>query len=490
MYNRQVCHSIIEIMLYHLSWSDSMLFSSTTFLFFFLPFAIVIYFTILKNKRKAQNIFLCLISIVFYAWGEPAFVFVMLFSILINYFLGLYIGKKERTNPKSKIALVIAIIINFSILFVFKYLSFTMTNICQLFGLNINIPNIALPIGISFFTFQAMSYVIDVYRGEEYQKNILNVGLYISFFPQLIAGPIVRYETVAHQINNRKESLDDFASGVYRFIIGLGKKVLLANTMAVVADTFFNGEVSNQSVLSAWVGAIAYTFQIFFDFSGYSDMAIGLGRMFGFHFLENFNYPYISTSITEFWRRWHISLGTWFRDYLYFPLGGSRVKSKFRLIFNLFIVWLLTGIWHGANWTFIAWGLLFFVLLVFEKLSGFQKFNKLKLLKYIYTMFFVVLGWVIFRADSIQDAFTYIVTMFGSTGSLVDNAALFYIKENAVCIFISVLASTPILKWFHNRFLHNRIGNVITAICLVGILFVSVVYIVKGTYNPFIYFNF
>lgn len=467
-----------------------MLFSSTTFLFFFLPFAIVIYYTILRNKRKAQNIFLCLISIVFYAWGEPAFVFVMLFSILINYFLGLLIGKKEQTVPRRKIALVIAIIINISILFVFKYLSFTLINISQLFGLNIVIPNIALPIGISFFTFQAMSYVIDVYRGEEYQKNILNVGLYISFFPQLIAGPIVRYETVAHQINYRKETLDDFASGVYRFIIGLGKKVLLANTMAVVADTFFNGEVSNQSVLSAWVGAIAYTFQIFFDFSGYSDMAIGLGRMFGFHFLENFHYPYISTSITEFWRRWHISLGTWFRDYLYFPLGGSRVKSKSRLIFNLFIVWLLTGIWHGANWTFIVWGLLFFVLLVFEKLSGFQKYNKLKPLKYIYTMLFVILGWVVFRADSIQEAITYIGTMFGSTGSLVDNAALFYIIENVVCIIISVLASTPIFRWVHKRFLHNRIGNVITAVFIIGILFASVVYIVKGTYNPFIYFNF
>jgi len=467
-----------------------MLFSSTTFLFFFLPFAIVIYYTILKNKRKAQNIFLCLISIVFYAWGEPAFVFIMLFSILINYFLGLFIGKKEQTDSKRKIALVIAIIINISILFVFKYLSFTLTNISQLFGLNVVIPNIALPIGISFFTFQAMSYVIDVYRGEEYQKNILNVGLYISFFPQLIAGPIVRYETVAHQINYRKETLDDFASGVYRFIIGLGKKVLLANTMAVVADTFFNGEVSNQSVLSAWVGAIAYTFQIFFDFSGYSDMAIGLGRMFGFHFLENFNYPYISTSITEFWRRWHISLGTWFRDYLYFPLGGSRVKSKSRLIFNLFIVWLLTGIWHGANWTFIVWGLLYFILLAFEKLSGFQKYNKLKPLKYIYTMLFVILGWVVFRADSIQEAFTYIGTMFGSTGSLVDNAALFYIKENVVCIFISVLASTPIFRWIQKRFFHNRIGNVITAVLIIGILFVSVVYIVKGTYNPFIYFNF
>lgn len=467
-----------------------MLFSSTTFLFFFLPFAIIIYYTVLRRKRKVKNIFLFLISILFYAWGEPAFAFIMLFSISLNYFLGLYIGKKERTNPKRKLALVIAIILNISVLFVFKYLSFTMNNINQLFGLELKIPNIALPIGISFFTFQAMSYVMDVYRGEEYQKNILNLGLYISFFPQLIAGPIVRYGTVAHQIYYRKETFDDFASGVFRFIIGLGKKVLLANTMAIVADTFFNGEISSQSVLSAWVGAIAYTIQIFFDFSGYSDMAIGLGRMFGFHFLENFYYPYISTSITEFWRRWHISLGAWFRDYLYFPLGGNRVKSKSRLVFNLFIVWLLTGIWHGANWTFFVWGLLFFVLLVFEKLSGFQKNDKFKPLKHIYTLFFIIIGWVVFRADSIQDALTYIGTMFGSTGLLVDNTALFYIKENIICILISVLASTPILKWFYKRFLQNRIGNVIIAISVAGILFVSVVYIVKGTYNPFIYFNF
>ena len=270
-----------------------MLFSSTTFLFFFLPFAITIYYTLLKNKRKAQNIFLCIISLIFYAWGEPMFVSLMLLSILFNYLFGLYIGKNKDDKSKRLIVLTVSIIFNLTLLFIFKYLSFTILNLNQLTGLSLNVPNITLPIGISFFTFQSMSYVIDVYRGEEYQKNVLNVGLYVSFFPQLIAGPIVRYETVAYQINHRKESFDDFANGVVRFIIGLGKKVLLANTMAVVADMFFDGKVSELSVLSAWIGAIAYTMQIFFDFSGYSDMAIGLGKIFGFHFLENFNYTYI-----------------------------------------------------------------------------------------------------------------------------------------------------------------------------------------------------
>ena len=359
-----------------------MLFSSSTFLFAFLPIVIFIYYVFLRNHRNLQNIFLLIASLIFYAWGEVAFVFVMMLSIIANYFFGLFVSRAKNTN-KKKLPLVLSIVFNLSILFVFKYLVFTLTNINALFGANLAIPNIALPIGISFFTFQAMSYVIDVYRGEEAQKSILNVGLYISFFPQLIAGPIVRYKTVAYQILHRKESFDDFSSGVCRFIIGMGKKVLLANSLAVVADAAFDGDIANTSASFAWLGAIAYTMQIFFDFSGYSDMAIGLGKMFGFKFLENFDYPYISGSITEFWRRWHISLGSWFRDYVYFPLGGSRVKSKGRLIFNLFVVWLLTGIWHGANWTFIIWGLMYFVLLVIEKLTGMHKSAKLKPLKHI-----------------------------------------------------------------------------------------------------------
>ena len=467
-----------------------MLFSSSTFLFAFLPIVIFVYYVFLRKYRSLQNVFLLISSLIFYAWGEITFVFVMMLSIVANYLFGLFVSKTKNTS-KKKLALVLSIVFNLSILFVFKYLVFTLTSINAIFGANISVPDIALPIGISFFTFQAMSYVIDVYRGEEVQKSILNVGLYISFFPQLIAGPIVRYNTVAHQILHRKESFDKFSSGVCRFIIGLGKKVLLANSMAVVADAAFNGDISNTSASFAWVGAIAYTMQIFFDFSGYSDMAIGLGRMFGFEFLENFNYPYISCSITEFWRRWQISLGTWFRDYVYFPLGGSRVKSKGRLILNLFIVWLLTGIWHGANWTFIVWGLMYFVLLVIEKLTGLHKTSKLKAIRYLYTTLFVVLGWVVFRADTLNDAVNYLGVMFGSNGVLIDNFTVFYCKENIVYFVAGLICCTPIIKYLYHKTINkNRIMPVLTAFSLIIIALLSVIYIIKGTYNPFIYFNF
>lgn len=467
-----------------------MLFSSSTFIFLFLPIVLFVYYVFLRKNRFLQNVFLLLASLVFYAWGEVAFVFVMIASIIANYFFGLFVSKAKNSSTK-RLSLILSIIFNLSILFVFKYLAFSLTNINALFGTGITVPDIALPIGISFFTFQAMSYVIDVYRGEEVQKNILNVGLYISFFPQLIAGPIVRYQTVALQIQNRKESFDDFSDGVCRFIIGMGKKVLLANSLAVVADAAFNGNISDTSASFAWLGAIAYTMQIFFDFSGYSDMAIGLGRMFGFRFLENFNYPYISTSITEFWRRWHISLGTWFRDYVYFPLGGSRVKSKSRLILNLFIVWLLTGIWHGANWTFIVWGLMYFVLLVIEKLTGLHKVEKFKILRWVYTLLFVVLGWVIFRADTLNDAFTYLGVMFGSNGILIDNFAIFYCKENIVYFLAGLICCTPVISYVYRKTINkNKLMPVFAGIALVVIATLSIIYNIKGTYNPFIYFNF
>ena len=467
-----------------------MLFSSSTFIFLFLPIVLFVYYVFLRKNRFLQNVFLLLASLVFYAWGEVAFVFVMIASIIANYFFGLFVSKAKNSSTK-RLTLILSVIFNLSILFVFKYLAFSLTNINALFKTSITVPDIALPIGISFFTFQAMSYVIDVYRGEKVQKNILNVGLYISFFPQLIAGPIVRYQTVALQIQNRKESFDDFSDGVCRFIIGMGKKVLLANSLAVVADAAFNGDISNTSASFAWLGAIAYTMQIFFDFSGYSDMAIGLGRMFGFKFLENFNYPYISTSITEFWRRWHISLGTWFRDYVYFPLGGSRVKSKSRLILNLFIVWLLTGIWHGANWTFIVWGLMYFVLLVIEKLTGLHKVEKFKILRWVYTLLFVVLGWVIFRADTLNDAFTYLGVMFGSNGILIDNFAIFYCKENIVYFLAGLICCTPVISYVYRKIINkNKLMPVFAGIALVVIAILSIIYIIKGTYNPFIYFNF
>ena len=344
-----------------------MLFSSSVFLFLFLPLVLIIYYLALRRWRQGQNVFLLLASLGFYAWGEPWFVLVMIASILANYGFGLWVDACKRAGRSCRAPIVAAVTANLGILFVFKYLTFTL-GILNSLGAHFVIPGIELPIGISFFTFQALSYVLDVHRGRgQVQKSPLKVGLYISFFPQLIAGPIVKYETVADQIDNRQESWADFSAGCARFIAGLGKKVLIANQVAVVADRAFNLGNGELSASFAWLGAICYTLQIYYDFSGYSDMAIGLGKMFGFHFLENFNYPYISKSITEFWRRWHISLSACFRDYVYFPLGGSRVSSKWKHIRNLFVVWLLTGVWHGANWTFIVWGLLYFVLLVLEK---------------------------------------------------------------------------------------------------------------------------
>ncbi len=440
-----------------------------------------------------QNIMLLIASLIFYAWGEPKYVLIMIASIIDNYALGLLVDKVRHRKALSRLVIALTAVLNLSVLFIFKYLMFTVDNINSIAGLNLSVPNIALPIGISFFTFQAMSYVIDVYREKgEAQKNPLNVGLYISFFPQLIAGPIVRYETVAYQIKHRVETFDNFSTGVVRFIIGLAKKVLLANTMGVVADYSFDMPNSELTVVMAWIGAIAYSLQIFFDFSGYSDMAIGLGKMFGFDFLENFDYPYISKSITEFWRRWHMSLGTWFRDYVYFPLGGSRVKSKVRLVFNLFVVWSLTGIWHGANWTFLCWGLMYFVLLVIEKLTGWEKKypDKMIVLRRIYTLFFVLMGWVLFRADSITEAWAYICTMFGN-GTLINDSTIYYAMNYFVYFLIAILVSTPIFKNFSLKIKGtNPVAYVVSSVGLLALLVVSVSYIVKGAYNPFIYFNF
>lgn len=474
-----------------------MLFSSTTFIYMFLPFTLICYYGILRWSRTAQNVFLFLASLLFYGWGEPKFVFAMLGSIVINWFFGLLIHKYKSENklPLAKLCIGIDCFFNLGMLFIFKYLNFTADIIFSFFGEHSPIGAIALPIGISFFTFQAMSYVIDVYRDRgEVQKNILNVGLYISFFPQLIAGPIVRYETVAYEIQNRKETWDDFFEGFTRFVIGIGKKVLIANSVAVVADEVFGfvgqGPVSTAA---AWLGAIAYSLQIFFDFSGYSDMAIGLGKMFGFHFLENFNYPYISKSITEFWRRWHMSLGTWFRDYVYFPLGGSRVKSS-RMVFNLFVVWLLTGFWHGANWTFVVWGLMYFVLLTVEKLTGIvNKEGKLiNIIKWAYTMLFVIIGWVFFRAENLSVGLDYLGYMFGINNQ--DAQSLLYFKamlsQSLIIILIGLVCSTPIFKIIGKKIKENFITNLIYAVGVALIFIMSVSSLVSSSYNPFIYFNF
>ena len=456
-----------------------MLFSTITFLYFFLPIVLLTNNILLRKNIKHQNIFLLLASLFFYAWGEPTFVFIMLLSILANWGFGLWIDKKRQ--KKTKI-LFLMLFFNLSLIFVFKYLMFTMNVINEVFDTQMQVPIINLPIGISFFTFQSISYVIDIYRHHgEVQRNPLNVGLYISFFPQLIAGPIVRYETIAAQINNRSVTWNDFSEGAERFIIGLGKKVLLANNFAIIADHIFSLLPEYLDFPLAWLGAISYTLQIFFDFSGYSDMAIGLGRMFGFHFLENFNYPYISKSISEFWRRWHISLGTWFRDYVYIPLGGSRVP-KLLVYRNLLIVWALTGIWHGANWTFIVWGLMYFVLLSFEKFIEFEK-RDFCIWPHLYTMLFVVIGWVIFRSDTLSDAWNYLCTMFTPCIPKSSPLFLFYICEYKWWLICGLLFSTPIIC-------RRKLNPILSSIFLLLVLHLCLVYITKGGYNPFIYFNF
>jgi len=475
-----------------------MLFVSLTFLFLFLPLVLGLYY-ILKGRRTLQNVVLFLASLFFYAWGEPKFVVVMAASILCNWLLAVLIGI-SRAEQTKKLCLAAAVTINIGLLFVFKYLNFFVAQINRIEGVNIAAREIALPIGISFFTFQALSYVVDVYRGEKYQRNPFYVGLYISFFPQLIAGPIVRYNAIENQIVNRHESAEGFRSGTLRFVQGFAKKVLLANTMAVIADKAFDLTGNGLTVTFAWLGAIAYTLQIFFDFSGYSDMAIGLGRMFGFEFDENFNFPYISGSVTEFWRRWHISLSTWFRDYVYIPLGGSRTGSAARNYFNLFVVWLLTGIWHGANWTFLVWGILYFVFLLLEKATPFGTFiKKHAAVGHVYTLLVVTLLWVVFRADGISQATDYFKTMFGLAGAGFSSARTWvYVRENFVYLAAAAALSTDVSVRLGAgvKRLGEKSARAAAAahaageICLTCLFAIAVVYIINGTYNPFIYFHF
>ncbi|MDO4550087.1 MAG: MBOAT family protein [Planctomycetia bacterium] len=492
-----------------------MLFPSEIFLFVFLPFVLFTYYCLLFKWRSLQNVFLLVMSLLFYAYGEPSFVFVMMISIVMNWAFGLLVDRFRGSPRATKSVLVAMLLCNLGILAYFKYWMFVLGNINHFTGSYIPIPKITLPIGISFFTFQAISYVLDIYRGKgQAQKNPLNVGLYISFFPQLIAGPIVRYETIAEQIKHRNESLDDFSEGVCRFIVGLGKKVLVANHMAIVADAAFALPPGELSVGLAWLGALAYTFQIYFDFSGYSDMAIGLGRMFGFRFLENFNYPYISTSISEFWRRWHMSLSSFFRDYVYIPLGGNRVSTP-RLGVNLFAVWALTGLWHGADWAFVLWGLLFFVFLVFEKLIKLEKRWNAPWqipMKVFYTMLIVVVGWVLFKSGfdasvmefskgntfhSLTLAGSYLQTMFGfSTNVFWDDLAHFHWHETRYVYCFAVLFSFPVVPWLVKKYENSssataqNVFSVLYTLLYCGLFILSVTFIAKGGYNPFIYFNF
>lgn len=468
----------------------TMVFSSYPFLFVFLPSVLFVYYVLLR-RRGSRNLFLLAASLAFYAYGEPAFVAALVASILANWLFALGIDRYRR---RARAILTAALVLNIGLFFVFKYLVFILRNLNTVFGSHLPIPHILLPIGISFFTFQAVSYVTDVYRGVKNgtfeppaQKNPLRVGLYIALFPQLVAGPIVRYASFAWQIPGRTETLAGFSHGVSRFIYGLAKKVILANNLALVADYAF--ETGHISVASAWLGAIAYTLQIYYDFSGYSDMAIGLGKMFGFQIPENFDYPYIARSATEFWRRWHISLGGWFRDYLYIPLGGSRVGSNGRLLFNLFVVWALTGLWHGANWTFLAWGLMFFVLIALEKLTGLEK--SLGAFAHLYILFFVVLGWVFFRSPDIAQGALYAGTMFGlGNVPLWDPAAVFWFREHWVFLLAGVLCAMPVFPAFRKIAGSGRFASACTVILRFGLLLISAAYLVSESYEPFIYFNF
>ena len=474
-----------------------MLFTSMEFLFLFLPITIAVYFFL---PCKARNYWLLAVSLFFYAWGEPVFVITMLVSILYNYFAALRIEELEGHRLQRRLILAVSVAVNLGLLFVYKYLNFVTANLHKFFPATQSMfeqTEFVLPIGISFFTFQALSYVIDVYRGVPAQKNPAYIGLYISFFPQLIAGPIVRYTTIMDQIEHREITPGAFSQGVLRFLYGFNKKVLLANLLASVVDTAFaSGELS---VAMAWLGAICYSMQIFFDFSGYSEMAIGLGQMFGFKFLENFNYPYISRSVTEFWRRWHISLGTWFRDYLYFPLGGSRVNSKARLVFNLAVVWLATGIWHGANWTFILWGVLHGAVIIFEKLLSIpERAGKRVLSSAVYriiTLLVVVAGWVLFRADGLAVGLNYLCVMFGLSGNAsVDAAFLFNLREYFVIIAAGIICSTPVLKFVKTRlslkFGGGTLCDGLGLITQLALFIISVSFLVMNAHNPFIYFNF
>ena len=475
-----------------------MLFSSMEFLLFFFPCTLGVYFLLPKQLRNA---WLLLTSLFFYAWGEPRFLLVMLLSIFVNYVLALRMAEFPQKSLPRRLLLTLDVLFNLGILFVFKYMNFVTGVLHTAFPVTkgwFEQTNFVLPIGISFFTFQAMSYVIDVYRGIPAQKSIGRLGLYISLFPQLIAGPIVRYTTIMDQLEERSTTLQQFSDGLLRFLRGFNKKVLLANIAAEVADTAF--AAGSLSVGMAWLGALAYALQIFFDFSGYSDMAIGLGRIFGFDFLENFDYPYISKTVTEFWRRWHISLGSWFRDYVYFPLGGSRVRHKTRLVFNLFVVWLATGVWHGASWNFILWGVLYGVLITVEKLTDLPKrLPRHRVLSAGYmalTLLAVLLGWVLFRAADLSSAARYLGAMFGAgQAPLADSQLLFYLSEYGVILTAGILCSTPLFKHIREG-ISVRLPSV-QGVCecaaygiQILLFIVSISCLAMNAHNPFIYFNF
>lgn len=465
-----------------------MLFSSITFLYYFLPITVGLYFAV---PKKFRNWVLLLSSLVFYGWGEPKYVILMGLSIILGYGFGLLI-EKHRQQRTGKILCGISVGVSMSFLLYFKYADFFIRNFYALTGIEVPLLRLSLPIGISFYTFQIISYTLDVYRGETAQKNPIYLAAYIAMFPQLAAGPIVRYRDIVRQLVKREHTWSGAAYGIRRFVFGLAKKILIANQLGELCDIFRKS--GEKSVLFYWMYAIAFGLHIYFDFSGYSDMAIGLGKVFGFHFPENFNYPYISASITEFWRRWHISLGTWFRDYVYIPMGGNR-KGRARQLINILVVWMLTGFWHGAEWNFILWGISFAVLLTAEKLWLLKKLEKSRIFSHIYTLFLVMISFVIFNADNLGQAFSDLGGLFGAGEiPLVSDEAVYYLRSFGVVLLAGGIGATPAVRSLAKKVLENPVGsralNLVEPVGLAVLLLIITAYLVDGSFNPFLYFRF
>lgn len=468
-----------------------MVFSSLIFIFIFLPLVLVSYYIV---SKRFKNSIILLASLIFYAWGEPVYVLLIIVSILINYFGALLIRKYISDKEKSKFVFITVLLIDISVLFFFKYYGFAIESLGSILGLNLQVKSIALPLGVSFYTFQQISYIADIYMQRvKPQKNLIDFAAYITMFPQLIAGPIVNYNDIYKQLANRKESISKFGEGVQRFIIGLGKKVILANNIGLIWSQVKEIPLNDLSVVLAWIGIIAFTLQIYFDFSGYSDMAIGLAKMFGFDFLENFDYPYISKSITEFWRRWHMSLGGWFREYIYIPLGGNK-KGTLIQVRNLFVVWFATGLWHGASTNFIVWGLYFGVILLIEKLYLKDLLKRIPtIFSHIYTLIIVIIGWVIFDMNTLPAAGHYIKIMFGLGSNIfIDNMAKYILSTNFIILLLGLICSTKLIKNYTNKLkstLKEKDVFLVASINLL-ILIISTAYLVGASYNPFLYFRF
>ena len=465
-----------------------MVFSSILFMFIYLPIVLAVYYIV---PARWRNLWLFIVNLVFYGWGEPVYILLMIFSICLNYVSGLLIGRYLPARRKeAKGVLILNTVLNLALLFFFKYFDLVAETLSMIPGVDIPALGLTLPIGISFYTFQTMSYPIDVYRGDGHvQKNFIKFGTFVALFPQLIAGPIVRYKDIAQQLDERPESADQFAAGVERFVVGLGKKVLIANNVGMLWDVYANAPPGQLTFVGAWMAAVAFSLQIYFDFSGYSDMAIGLGRMLGFTFLENFNYPYISRSVTEFWRRWHISLGTWFRDYVYFPLGGNR-KGLPRQLLNLLIVWALTGIWHGASWTFLFWGLYYAFFLFLEKMFLLKWLQKHTVVGHIYTLLVAVSGWVIFQQTSVSQTAVFFRAMYGfGQGGFCCGQDLYYLAGFGAMLLIACVSCLPLGRDLFNR-LPQKARAVAAPVLLLAVLVISTAYLVDSTYNPFLYFRF